>query len=146
MKKNPKYDIIRDNVSPEKERYKISNGNGMYLNYNNTTSVTYGNNEANATEWIIGNDGKIYCYVNNNYYYLIGGNNDQLSLSTNAASATVWTYNNFEKKTTNSAINETVSLNNYNCITKSIIKKIKDNNNNVPSKSTSIILDSIRDE
>ena len=45
---------------------------------------------------------------------------------------------NFEKKATNSAINETVSLNNYNCITKSIIKKIKDNNNNVPSKSTSI--------
>ena len=45
--------------------------------------------------------------------------------------------NNFEKKTTNSAINESINLNNFNPITNSKITKIKDNNNKVPSKANS---------
>ena len=45
--------------------------------------------------------------------------------------------NEYEMKTTNSAINEPINLNNLNPITKSIIKTIKENNNPA-SKSTSI--------
>ena len=47
--------------------------------------------------------------------------------------------NKYEIKTTNSAINESISLNSINPITKSIIKKIKESNNNNPeSKAKSI--------
>ena len=46
------------------------------------------------------------------------------------------TENYFEKKTANSALNESINLNNLNPITKHIIKKIKEDKTN--SKNTSI--------
>ena len=66
--------------------YKIGY-NGTYLNYGSTSSITAGNSEAGATEWLY-SSGYIHTVMNGVNYYL-GYSGENITLST--AANTTWT-------------------------------------------------------